>query len=193
LTTLAARTYIALLHFPVYDRNGKTVATAITNLDIHDLARGARTFGLAAYYLVTPLERQRELAKRIVSHWEGEEGPRAEALRTVRVAASLEQTIAEIEKEKGAPRVIATSARRNEGCKSIGFRTLRKEAERQERPLLLLLGTGWGLENKVIEGCDRVLSPIRGPGAYNHLSVRQAAGIILDRLFGREGEEESES
>jgi hypothetical protein len=175
LTTPAARTYIALLHFPVYDRNGKTVATAITNLDIHDLARGARTFGLAAYYLVTPLERQRELAKRIVGHWEGEEGPRAEALRKVRIAATLEDTIAEIEKEKGAPRVIATSARENPGCKSI---------EGEERPLLLLLGTGWGLENGVIEGCDRVLSPIRGADAYNHLSVRQAAAIILDRLFG---------
>jgi len=28
------------------------------------------------------------------------------------------------------------------------------------------------------------LAPIKGPGKYNHLSVRAAAGIILDRLRG---------
>ena len=68
LTMPKVEAYIALLHYPVFDRTGRVVATAITNLDIHDLARSARTFGLRAYYLVTPLERQRELATRIVSY-----------------------------------------------------------------------------------------------------------------------------
>src|SRR5262245_46906041 len=93
-------TYIALLHYPVYDRNRRVGATAITNLDIQDIARSTRTFGLAAYFLVTPLERQRELAQRIVGYWKDEEGPRAEALRKVRIAAALEEVVAEITRER---------------------------------------------------------------------------------------------
>ena len=50
--------------------------------------------------------------------------------------------------------------------------------------LLVLFGTGWGLEDALIESCDGVLNPIRGADEYNHLSVRSAAAIILDRLFG---------
>ena len=52
-------------------------------------------------------------------------------------------------------------------------------------PLMLLFGTGFGLAPPVLERADLVLAPILGPGAYNHLSVRSAAGIILDRLRGK--------
>jgi hypothetical protein len=31
-----------------------------------------------------------------------------------------------------------------------------------------------------------VLTPIDGRGPYNHLSVRSAGAILLDRLFGRD-------
>src|SRR5262244_978884 len=114
LTMPAPLTYIALLHFPVYDRNKRIVATAITNLDIHDLARSTRTYGLAGYFVVTPLERQRELATRIVGYWNEEEGPRAEALKKVRIASELKEVVEQIEREHGRkPRVIATSARKN--------------------------------------------------------------------------------
>jgi hypothetical protein len=185
LTSLAARTYIALLHHPVYDRTGSVVATAITNLDIHDLARSTRTFGVAAYYLVTPLERQRELAHRIVGHWDGEDGPRAEALKKVRVAPTLADVVTAITNERGAPRVVATAARVRDGKKTIDYAGLREMAgAEQERPLLVLFGTGWGLAESVIEESDQVLSPIAGADGYNHLSVRSAAAIILDRLFG---------
>jgi hypothetical protein len=34
------------------------------------------------------------------------------------------------------------------------------------------------------ERADLVLAPILGPDAFNHLSVRAAASIILDRLCG---------
>src|SRR5262245_12852990 len=136
----AGLTYIALLHFPVYDRNGRIVATAITNLDIHDLARSTRTYGLAGYYVVTPLERQRELANRIVGYWNEEEGPRAEALKKVRIASELEQVIAEIEREhRQRPRVIATAARRRGGKGTIEYGEMRRQlAEKSERPTLLV-------------------------------------------------------
>ena len=195
MTKPRAPTYIALLHFPVYDRNGKTVATAITNLDIHDLARSTRTFGLAAYYLVTPLERQRELARRIVGYWGDEQGPRAEALKTVRIASSLDEVVEEITREAGRPRVVATAARRRAGRELLGTETLRRQREGEtDKPLLVLFGTGWGLCDTVIERCDGVLEPIVRDGGrdgrqddYNHLSVRSAAAIILDRLFGQRG------
>src|SRR5512139_2866326 len=60
---------VALLHHPVYDKNRRVVATAVTNLDLHDIARTAKTFGLVRYYVVTPLEEQQELARRIARHW----------------------------------------------------------------------------------------------------------------------------
>jgi hypothetical protein len=181
----AGLTYIALLHFPVYDRNKRIVATAITNLDIHDLARSTRTYGLAGYFVVTPLERQRELATRIVGYWNEEEGPRAEALKKVRIASELKEVVEQIEREHGRkPRVIATSARKN-GATTIEYGEMRRQlAEQSERPTLLVFGTGWGLEEALIEGCDGILEPIRGNADYNHLSVRSAAAIILDRLFG---------
>jgi len=61
---------IALLHYPVYDRNHRTVVSAITNLDLHDIARAARTFGLIRYYVVTPAADQQKLARKIIGHWQ---------------------------------------------------------------------------------------------------------------------------
>ena len=37
------RLAIALVHHPVLDKGGAIVTTALTNLDVHDLARSART------------------------------------------------------------------------------------------------------------------------------------------------------
>ena len=50
------------------------------------------------------------------------------------------------------------------------------------RPELLIFGTGWGLTREILDRCDDLLEPVRGTGEYNHLSVRSAASIILDRL-----------
>jgi hypothetical protein len=48
---------------------------------------------------------------------------------------------------------------------------------------LLLFGTGWGLADEVLEAADALLPPLAGPSGYNHLSVRAAAAIVLDRLL----------
>jgi hypothetical protein len=50
---------------------------------------------------------------------------------------------------------------------------------------LLLFGTGWGITDDVFSRADLFLEPIEGPTAYNHLSVRSAVSISLDRLFGK--------
>ena len=47
-----------------------------------------------------------------------------------------------------------------------------------------MLGTGWGLTDEIMSMADVTLEPILGPTDYNHLSVRSAAAIILDRLRG---------
>ena len=60
---------IALIHYPVLDKNGRLVATSVTNFDIHDLARTAKTFGVWRFYLVNPIAAQKWFARRIVYHW----------------------------------------------------------------------------------------------------------------------------
>ena len=60
---------LALVHYPVLNRLGETIGSAITNLDVHDIARAARTFGARRYWLVTPFAEQRQVAEEIVGHW----------------------------------------------------------------------------------------------------------------------------
>ena len=54
-----------------------------------------------------------------------------------------------------------------------------------DHPYLLTFGTGFGLADEIMGQMDYILDPIWGPTAFNHLSVRSAAAIILDRLLGR--------
>jgi len=61
--------YVALTHYPVVNKNGNVIASALTNLDLHDISRAAKTYGLKSFFVVTPLEDQKELAERIISHW----------------------------------------------------------------------------------------------------------------------------
>jgi hypothetical protein len=178
--------YLALLHYPVYDKTGAVVTTAVTNLDVHDLARLSRTFGVRAFYVCTPIETLQRLVARIIRHWEVGPGAtynatRREALALVRQAPELDDAIADIERETGhLPRLVATTARAGEH--RLGHDALRARLAADGPPELLILGTGWGLTADVLARADDVLEPIQGTGSYNHLSVRAAAAIMLDRL-----------
>jgi hypothetical protein len=185
----AVRLYIALLHHPVVDRSGMVIASAVTNLDLHDIARAARTYGVKGFFVATPLADQRALARRIVFHWTrgpgaGHNPDRCAALELVRVVASLaeaREAIAGIENER--PVVVATGARpRERSLSHAGLRTALADG----RPRLLLFGTAWGLAAEVIAAADEVLEPIRGRTDYNHLAVRSAVSIVLDRLMGND-------
>jgi len=59
---------VALVHYPVLDRQGAIITTAITNLDLHDLARSACTYGVSTVFIVHPISAQRELALRVKAH-----------------------------------------------------------------------------------------------------------------------------
>ncbi|MGB3051758.1 MAG: RNA methyltransferase [Polyangiales bacterium] len=179
--------YCALIHHPVIDRQGQEVTTSVTNLDVHDIARSARTYGLRGYFVVSPIEAQHPVVQRILDHWCTGAGThrfpeRGEAIALVRLCRSLDDAIAEIEAEEGeAPRLVVTSAKSGPDRS-----TFAEEAERlrtESRPTLLLFGTGHGLSDGVLQRADVFLEPIVGPTDFNHLSVRAAAAITLDRLF----------
>lgn len=178
---------IALIHYPVLDKNGQIVTSALTNLDVHDIARSARTYGVRRFFVATPVKALQALALRIMDHWATGYGSRynetrKEALSIVRLETDLDTTLIALERETGRrPRVVVTSAR--PGPDRWKFAALRAEMEAcGDEPFLLVLGTGWGLAPEVVACADVVLEPIWGPTGYNHLSVRAAAAIMLDRL-----------
>ena len=184
------RLHLALVHYPVLDKNAATIAAAVTNLDLHDIARAARTYGVRGYHIVTPVVDQHELVASLIDHWVAGHGAtynpkRRQALALVELHENLSAAVAAVTASEGQrPRVVATSARFKDG--SLSFAELRRQLH-QGRLILLLLGTGWGLAPECVAEADDRLAPIEGPTDYNHLSVRSAAAIMLDRLLAPEG------
>lgn len=181
------RVAIALVHHPVLDAQRAIVTTAITNLDVHDLARSAKSFGISDYFIVHPIAAQRELVDRICQHWaEGSSGKRIPdrkvALALVRPVDSLDAAIAALG-GRDAVEVWVTAAR--EVAPPLSFAEARARVETDGKTLLVVFGTGWGLAPAVVDAADAALAPIRSAHAeYNHLSVRAACAIALDRLLG---------
>lgn len=183
---MASNLYIGLVHHPVYDKRGDVVASAVTNFDIHDIARCAKTFGVGGFFIITPLESQIHLAERIIRHWVEGAGSvynptRKESFSLVRVSRTIDEADLEISERWGKVRRVATGASPHPKC--IDFVFLKKLLKEESTPFLILFGTGWGLAQEVKDRSDYVLAPIKGKG-YNHLSVRSAVAIILDRLLG---------
>ncbi len=194
------------MHSNVVNRHGARVTTAVTNLDIHDIARSARTYELRRYFLVTPLAEQHELVGRILGHWQSKQSreyhpDRFEALSRVRLAWNFDEVRAGVEAAHGGKRaeVVLTDASELPGKVSVSYRDYRAELEFRSRkaaadgvepsPVIVVFGTGWGISDAFHPVVDRILMPVYGPegskvGQYNHLSVRAAVAVILDRLLG---------
>jgi len=179
--------YVALIHYPVVNKSGDVIASAVTNLDLHDISRAAKTYGVKAYYVVTPLTDQIALAKRIIEHWTSGAGARynparRSALELIHIKESLAEVSDHIRSiEKVYPKTVVTCAKKYASC--IGFKKLRGLLS-DGKPHVLVFGTAWGLTEETITEADYVLEPVAGNTNYNHLSVRSAAAIILDRLLG---------
>jgi len=178
------------LHYPVLDKQGQKNSTAITGMDIHDIARACRTYGIKKYLLVTPLAPQRDMVRRIITHWTqgwgAQHNPdRAEAFSRIKIFASAAKALEWIEeKEKCKPFTIATTARKSENSKH--WLTLKREILEQKLRPVFIFGTGWGLHSDILNASDAVMAPIEGGvDGWNHLSVRSAVSITLDRFFGR--------
>jgi len=156
-------------------------------LDLHDIARAGRTFGLDKYYLVTPFTDQQELVRQILDHWLTGHGAeynkhRKEALSIIELCSDMAEVYGKIkDKWRQRPTVLATSAAASE--RTLAYEEVRQRAFGGE-PFLILFGTGWGMAPELLKDVDALLPALTGPGEYNHLSVRSAASIILDRILG---------
>lgn len=182
--------YLALIHHPILNKEGRIVTTSVTNFDLHDLARTGRTFGVKKVFIVTPNEKQIDMVNYIHGYWRDGFGSaynpdRSEAFSILEAVPDLAQTRLTIQKHSdNHPFLVATSARKMP--KSLSFTETRRIIREDARPMLLCFGTGHGLAPEFLNGCDAVLEPVSGAGDFNHLPVRSAVAIILDRLVGRE-------
>ncbi len=178
---------IALIHHPVMNKRGEVIGSAVTNLDIHDIARAAKTYGVAQYFISTPYKDQQQLVEELLAHWQTGHGAtynpaRKEALSIVRLADSLQEVISSLTEQYGVrPLVVATSALLRDT--TLSYAELRQKIAKGD-PVLLLFGTAHGLAPEILQETDATLPPIKGGTQYNHLSVRSAASIIIDRLLG---------
>jgi hypothetical protein len=182
--------YLGLVHHPIKNKLGELVTTSVTNLDIHDISRSCRTFGVKKYFLITPLNMQRDLVDSILGHWEQDKAnaynpDRQDALSIATSVDSFEAAVEQITKIEGQkPFVIATGANFEDTDGDVS--QLTKKIELGNMPCFLLFGTGWGLHPQLLDKVDYKLSPIlsKNTDGYNHLSVRSAVAIYLDRMFG---------
>ncbi|SHH15225.1 hypothetical protein SAMN02745221_01803 [Thermosyntropha lipolytica DSM 11003] len=185
-----AKVYIALLHYPMYNKRMDVITTSITNLDLHDIARASRTYDVDGFLVIHPSENQHNLLREIVAYWQegygGKYNPdRKEAFELLRTFYTLEEALAYIEKETGKkPLTVATDARVYPN--TVSYRDLKTRIKEEDGVYLILFGTGWGIKKELMEACDYILEPIEKGRSYNHLSVRSAVAIILDRLLGEE-------
>jgi hypothetical protein len=172
------------------NKHRRRIASAITTLDLHDIARAGKTYDVTRFLVITPLEDQQELARDVVRHWTQGFGAaynrhRKEAIELITVVASLEQAVGAVAGWEGEdPLIVATDAR-SPSTRALPYRRARSMLHEENRVMLLLLGTAWGLDPGVIKMADFTLEPVWGGKEYNHLSVRAAAAVILDRLAGR--------
>ena len=179
---------IGLIHYPVLNKTDEIIGSAVTNLDLHDIARAAKTYGVANYYIVTPYQDQQQLVEEILEHWRQGYGStynpaRKSALGLISTLPSIERLLEVVtEKQHNRPLIVMTSARISTR-EVLPYNDCRKMIQ-SGRPILLLFGTAHGLAEPVIEMADAMLPPIEGTTGYNHLSVRSAVSIILDRLLG---------
>ena len=183
-----ARLHVALIHWPVFDSAKNIVCTNVTNFDIHDIARAARTYGVGRYFIVNRLKEQLSFVSRVLEHWRLGVGSqynpsRKTALGMVELCETLEDCLRLFEKK---PLIVTTSAREL-GKPRVSFKELRERLwQGEDRDILLVFGTGFGLDESVLNQADLLLEPLKGDSHddYRHLSVRSAVSIILDRLLG---------
>lgn len=178
--------YVVLLHEGMLNKNNEIITTSLTLIDVHDIARSSRTYGVKNLFIAHPSEAIRKLGETLKKHWEDGYGAsynpdRREALSIVEIVSSLDEAIDQVKlKESTPPVLLATDGRASKGRTS--FNEARELIKMRERPYMLVLGTGWGMCPELIDRCHLFIEPIMGGSDYNHLSVRSAAAVLLDRL-----------
>ena len=187
---LNSRLAVGLIHYPVVNKLSEVVTSSVTTIDVHDIARICRTFGIPDFYVVTPLAAQRRLVQRVMKHWIEGFGAtynpdRREALSIVKVVDTIDDMMENLRFENNGAALIVSSA--NDSDSAISYEEARDGLKRVGRAALLF-GTAHGLDESVMRRADIRLKPIKGAGEYNHLPVRCAAAIILSGLLGQDTE-----
>ncbi len=181
--------YVILMHDQVKLPDGTTGTSSVTSIVIHDTARSCATYGIENFFLVTPLVDQLSIVETFLSFWHSERGKkynpsRFKAVSRVRTEISLARALASIEAETGKkPIIITTSAKTMSHATTIDYHS-QETIWVQKRPVVFIFGTAQGLADEVVNQSDYLLLPITGMTDYNHLSVRSAMAIILDRWLG---------
>lgn len=184
------RHYVALMHSDVLiGPERKLGCTSVTSIDIHDIARSSKTYGIEEFFIVTPLVDQQKIVSKVLDFWKKGIGAeynrcRYNAIQLVQLVDSFNEVLKRIEEKEGQkPLVIATSAQIAHSRELISYYDQHKVWQ-NKRPVLIIFGTGQGLCPEIIERCDYLLLPVNGFSEFNHLSVRSAVAIILDRWLG---------
>ncbi|MEX1369145.1 MAG: RNA methyltransferase [Nannocystaceae bacterium] len=180
------RLTVALLHQPVLNRLGEEIVSTVDHFDVMDASRLALTYPVWRLYVVNRVPAQRALVERLIRHGDAQ-AERDEARGTftkTRWAPDLDAVIAEHEDELGVrPTVVATSARASD--RDLPLSEVRGRLHAGE-PMVLLVGKAWGLAPRILDEADLRLAPIDAGTGFNHLSVRSAIAILIDRLLAPE-------
>lgn len=185
--------YVILMHSQIVlqsEQGGKIEGTSsVTSLDIHDIARSAKTYGIKKYFIVTPLQDQQKIVSKLLSFWGADIGldynpHRHEALANVALVSSFKEAINIIESIEGIkPILAATVAKKLENKLMLTYHDQSKIWS-LGRPFVFVFGTARGLAPSILNDCDYIMQPLRGFSEFNHLSVRSAAAIVFDRWLG---------
>lgn len=185
--------YVALMHSQVLvkgaNNNITPGDTSLASIDIHDIARSSRTYGIKNFFIVSLLKDQHQILSQFLDFWRSDEGneynqTRSSAVSLVQPTYSLNEVIDSIETIEGKrPLIVSTSAQKHTNTSTIDYFSQGVLWE-QERPILFVFGTGQGLTDEILNQSDYLLLPVSGLTTYNHLSVRSAVAIILDRWLG---------
>ena len=179
--------HLALRHDGVTDRNGRPINSSVTQVDVHDFCRLTLTYGLAGFHCVTPLPAQHQITQNIIGFWRSDVGKRynpdrEQALTRLQLHQSFDELETALTTDAGEkPLFLGTSARPQR--KSFDFDQVYNTISGSGRQVVIQFGTAWGLSEAQLNRCDWVLPPINGYDGYNHLSVRCAAAILLDRFL----------
>ena len=175
-----------LCHYPVWTDGEKSGCSSLTNLDIHDIGRISRCYGLGPFFVLHPLDDQRKILNEILSHWLTRSGgyeDRKKALNLVHAVQNFEEISKFFMQYHGQePYWFVSSAswpEKNGECVSIS------EARKicGQGPAVICLGTARGLDVNKLPFKFMRLAPIRFLDE-NHLPVRAAAAIMADRILG---------
>lgn len=182
--------YAVLLHNDVMMPDGRVSESSVTSIDIHDIARSSKTYGIKNYFVVTRIKAQQDLVKKFLNFWQDGYGTemnknRSEAIENVNCFEELDDVIKHIKEiEKKDPLCIVTSSRREIPHERMINYFDQKKVWAFNRPIIFIFGTAHGISPELMNKIDFRLIPIEGIEDFNFLSVRSAAAIVFDRWLG---------